>query len=232
MAKRNPPHSPAASPPVAKNLCVACRSPIPEGATVCSACKTFQKRAPRFIATYAPYLGGLAVVGSLVTLAYSQGAEIYRRWMWADKITVGWFFSPDRSVFLNTGDGDVYITSLELISQDNNKVLNFREGVLAKKGEIATINPIPVPSNQYLMNKTGVASPELAQRLFDSPCLAVSFMSPGIPERTNAEKFYDSHYKTKMIAAPIDVYIDYISLQTGKSNRQKLDVTGIIGFWH
>lgn len=230
MAKSKPPHSPAPPPPLATNLCIACRSPIPAGATVCLVCKTFQRRLPRIIATYAPYLGGLAVVVSLATLAYSQGAEIYRRWMWADEITVGWFYSPGRSVFLNTGDGDVYITTLELMSQDKNKVINVAEGVLAKKGEITTINPLAVPNNEYLMNETGVASPEIAARLFATACLPISFMSPGMAERTNVEKFYESHFKTKMIAAPIEVYLNYISLHTGKSHRQKLDVTGFIGF--
>jgi hypothetical protein len=221
---------PASAETDATMLCAACRSRIPAGASICSVCKSYQNRWRRWATTSLTYAGGIAIILSGATFAYSQGQEILRRWMWHDEVAVAYFNSGDQSMFINTGDGDVYLKSVEFAWYGHDDA--YRINALAKRGEGT---PVPAfltmqPGLKFTVaeNKSGAASPKLLEQVGFSPCLFMMFLSRDLPERTMVEHWYAQGHQ-KPIAISVVAYLEVLSLHTGRVAKQKLDVDMLLG---
>ena len=88
-----------------------------------------------------PYLGGLvafiALVGSLITFSISKTIEIYHQITWKEKVTVISYRSEGPQVFLNTGDGQVFLSHMHIQSETDSMTRTINS--IIKPGEFYTL---------------------------------------------------------------------------------------------
>ena len=92
--------------------CIACKSKIPDGATLCSLCKAHQSPWKNWL----PYLAGvvavLFLIASAATYIARNSVALWKSITWNDEVKVLNYKSLEKGVFLNTGDGEVFLLRL------------------------------------------------------------------------------------------------------------------------
>jgi len=100
-----------------KHQCVACKSEIFAGASICPICKSYQSRWKRIVYYCATIAGLITVVFSLLTYMLSTLPEVYKRFFWRDLVEVTAFDSKGKITIHNSGDGKVFVSHLSLRSE-------------------------------------------------------------------------------------------------------------------
>lgn len=93
----------------APKLCAACQTPLPERATVCSSCKSYQNTAVRRLQQFAAIIGLLSIVGGAVVYMVKEAPAVRRVLFWRDELRLTNFITGDALGIANLGDGPVYI---------------------------------------------------------------------------------------------------------------------------
>ncbi len=92
--------------------CIAYKSKIPGGATLCSLCKAHQSPWKNWL----PYLAGvvavLFLIASAATYIARNSVALWKSIAWKDEVKVLNYKSLEKGVFLNTGDGEVFLLRL------------------------------------------------------------------------------------------------------------------------
>jgi hypothetical protein len=97
--------------------CVACKSNILVGASVCPICKSYQSRWKNELYYYSRIAGIIIVVISLVAYMTSTWPEIKRTLFWQDSVDITAFDSKNKIVLYNSGDGKVFVSHVSLRSE-------------------------------------------------------------------------------------------------------------------
>lgn len=94
-----------------KTRCIACRSEIYIGATICPECSSEQYKWKNLLRFYGAYAGLAAVVATYV---FTTLSPIYWNLFGKDRVEVLGFNSAGHLVLQNVGDGDIYLIQLTI----------------------------------------------------------------------------------------------------------------------
>lgn len=93
--------------------CVDCKSYIAHNAKKCIECGAFQSKLKNNLAYVAQVAGFLAIFSSALVYIINSAPEIRKALWWKDSIGV-LSLNDRKVVFSNTGDGDVFIETIEI----------------------------------------------------------------------------------------------------------------------
>jgi hypothetical protein len=152
--------------PPQKQLCVACRTAVEPGATVCPTCKSWQARWKNTATYYGSYATALALILSGATYV---GKNLYDLLHHIDDAEVLEFSQPGNAVYSNLGTSDVFLSHVESYWGDgaNNSIqigkqlshgdIYYREETEEEKKEDQTFH------HPFISNETGDGSTLLAR---------------------------------------------------------------------
>jgi hypothetical protein len=126
--------------------CIACGNDVIEGYFICTSCNTHQKPSVRTIRKVITWFSGVSiVVGALTIIAslYPQAkkAIFYTESIELVSVNATMSFAPGTLSLANTGDGDVYVSTLSL-SVANSPLpyrVNLSVQKAVKKNEMASV---------------------------------------------------------------------------------------------
>ena len=105
----DPPHKPEAMVP-----CISCRALISREAKLCPTCRSYQVNWKNDLAYFGSTAGFIAILASAVTFISGQLAEGWRVATWKDIIQPVYFEYPGDVAFINSGDGDAVVASVDV----------------------------------------------------------------------------------------------------------------------
>src|SRR5437879_3192862 len=94
--------------------CIACRSELKAGATVCPVCKANQSSWRNTVTFLAGVVGLIALLASAITYVTSIVISAWNEHAWKDDVEVIYFTSVQNSLIANTGSGGVFVSEIEV----------------------------------------------------------------------------------------------------------------------
>src|ERR1700720_3989255 len=133
----NPAISATNTAPTGKTFCVNCGSPILVGARICAVCKTYQSQWRNMLLFVGSIAGFITLLASGVTFIFAQLSSIIK----TEKIAVSYLSYPGEVLLINTGDKEVFVSSLEVYwnSRNHNERISLNASI--KAGEFKSITP-------------------------------------------------------------------------------------------
>src|SRR6267378_7585945 len=116
--------------------CIACGSLIPAGAPICATCKSYQASWRNTLNYIGGITGILTIIFSAIAFSSAQVISIIRTLTWFDKVTVSSMKYPGSMLVSNSGDGDVFVTTLEFYWQNERANTQHPINLQLKKGQI------------------------------------------------------------------------------------------------
>jgi len=122
--------------------CIECKSDIDESAKICRYCQSYQKNWKNRFRFAALTAGLFAVIGSASAYILGEAAYWERQLNWQDKVDVIEFVRSGKSTFLNSGDGEIYLSHVKLIAPESGWE------------EVTPINAVVQPENFFVISNT------------------------------------------------------------------------------
>jgi hypothetical protein len=225
------------------NRCQSCGSPIPPDAATCYVCKSNQKAWKNWVV----YIGGiaafLAVLSSGIVYFSSNLTEAIRTFTWKDEVKIGYFTNAGTTLFSNVGDGDVFLSDIDVYWGTKGNSHNFPLAVAAtlRKGtflskELGAELPLYSPDDgsvwgDYLATKDG--SPNAILDLMVNPhnrdaCFLIVFFSPDHHELERTRSFLRNIESKELVSVQGQSKLHYYSGHTGKRLELDFPVSGAV----
>ncbi len=204
--------------------CVVCRSPISPLARLCPTCHSYQVQWKNDLSYFGSTAGVAAIMASAIAFIAAQSWQAWQLVTWKDKVAPVYFEYPGDSGFLNSGDGDVVVASIDIDWGDAPQhSINIPLNQPVKKGEFATLatkSPYGSPHNldhaAWAKNENGQAGARLIAEA----------VRHNDPSRCAEQHFYNrDHLVFKRIDAmdpgkrlasePVMANVNYVSMHTG-----------------
>lgn len=91
--------------------CIACREEIPDRAKICSKCQSYQRAWKNHLKFFGALAGLVVLLLSASTYITTEVSQWLKEETWTDKIEVLDFSITNESSLLNSGDGDIFIST-------------------------------------------------------------------------------------------------------------------------
>ena len=209
-------------------ICIACGSTIPASASRCPECSSYQSPMRNRLVYSASISGLIVVLVSLLTYIASTVPDARRAVFWRDEVTVLSFETGDNATVLNSGDGPVYLSRIELSINYKGRTVYagsvpFEETIKNQSIislETATIKSISL--SEYMESDGEVDIEEhLARSLNrEDTCYGISIVSTNDPRYLEVSSFLDD----LLIYEDVNASLKFYSLRTGKEKSVELDV--------
>jgi hypothetical protein len=225
----------------AKKICVACGLLIPKSARVCATCKSYQASWRNTLTYFAGIAGFLTVSASALTFAYSHISSIIKTRTWTDKVSVSSLKYPGSVLFGNSGDGAVFINSLEFYWINEIANMQIPVEISLKKGEIKQFklnyretrsdknrpisNEMIEDSFFWISNSTGKPFRSLIEESkphHGGKCVIYLFLTADYPEIARVNRYYKARGE-RLVTSAVEGYVNWSSAHTGKAVHQPLD---------
>lgn len=96
--------------------CIACKSEIPNEATVCPKCSRFQSAWKNWVIFVGASAGLITLVVSGAIYIAGSVVNLVKTLSWEDRVKVVTFDYDVKAVFLNTGDGPIFLSHIDIKS--------------------------------------------------------------------------------------------------------------------
>lgn len=228
-------------------LCIDCREEIPDAASKCHACGSYQGKLKNWL----QFWGGQSVfwtlTGFLLAEIVSTGLDLKKALTWREEIRIIHLNSEGRSIFFNAGDGPLFLSRITVqtamirytekdIVRDLNeykalaigKMIGAKEFLSHQNPEAQTGSIVKLESDDELTAKFA-----LYQRRLSASCLFVTYYTLDSPLLVALEQAYATkaavekrEYKLRTIAA--DASLEYFSGERTKPKEAKFSVRGVL----
>lgn len=172
--------------------CIACRSELKRGASVCPVCKANQSPFRNAITFFAGAVSLIALVASAITYVTSGALGVWKEYAWKDDVELVYFASTENSLIANTGSGDVFVSQVEVYFGESST--NYLINRNIEKGKLVSAETKDAnlgPTWGILATAPGKAiSPAEYLRNAKSDCAKSVFMSEGYPSLERMKEFY------------------------------------------
>ncbi|HEV2913259.1 MAG TPA: hypothetical protein VGX92_08085 [Pyrinomonadaceae bacterium] len=174
-----------------------------------------------------PYLGGvvafLALVGSLITFSISQIIQIYQRVTWKEEVTVISFMSAGEKVFLNSGDGEVFLSHVDIKSAVYNQGVSVNS-IIKPKEFLYKVPGDDIGKSDVV---SGVSDREWAE-ILTKPRTDESFFYAFFFIDDPTLQIFKKSLGERLRTFPASAQLIYYSANGGKKYSKDVPVVGII----
>jgi len=210
--------------PEPEKKCRWCAANIPRQALICKECKSDQVPWVYFVRWLAGVSSVLALLGAAVTFIATNWGEASKRLFWRDSISLTHLdVVPDlifNAVFLNTGDGPVFVSAVTVYWRGGNYEYAFQKVIQPKDISIVTEKEENRPSLSFLASKIANPSDAVLQSatMFaqnEKECFQTRFYNVAAPDLARMNSHY-SLYKRTLVTDPAKIEVHYYSLHERK----------------
>lgn len=187
--------------------CKYCKEPLNEGATFCKHCNNFQKNWKNWV----PHIGGaialLIFIASILGYIIKPLRDSYIDLTWKDQVEVVYFSSNTGVTVKNSGDGDVFLETVDYQLDDKYKIKYsgaFGVFVSAGKSKFTT----------YREKRDFIGKVITKEQKFEEDEVEPIFCSENDP----ALNIFSSSLKERMLTFSCEAKLNYFSL---KRNERK-----------
>lgn len=143
-----------------QNLCIDCKSQIVHGAKKCNECGAYQNGYKNALIFGAQVAGFLVIIASAISYLINSMPEIRKILFWKDSLIV-LSLDNNKVVFSNSGDGDLYIESIEILrpTQDSDSAATITESIaiVIRSGEVLKHNFVYGKDNKDTFKRVTIA---------------------------------------------------------------------------
>jgi hypothetical protein len=221
--------------PERKALCKACKAELNPGATLCPTCKTYQNKWKSSL----EYIARIAVVFTLLASlgVYSVSAfpAARKQLFWKDKVKVLSFDSNQDLVIANVGDGDIYLSHVDLRAHGPDVLTRIlRIGISVPTGTVAkhrfsSDHPDiqEQPAMKLVSSVSEAAWKEASRRAthHDDPCFAIIFYYADDPSSRQLEH---AHQGKLFQTIPATATLHFYSVGSKKALEEAFPVVGTV----
>jgi hypothetical protein len=228
-----------ASQPDSKARCVACKSEINQGATLCPTCKTYQSKWKSVVQYIAGIVGILTILASLFVYIVSGLPIVRKELLWKDKVNVLSFNSNQDLVITNVGDGDIFLSHVDLRANGPDVLTSIlRIGISVPTGAVSKhrfFSDHQEMKERPKMNLvSGVSEDAWNEALrraahHDDPCFAIIFYyakDPSYLQMVNAYQEKGKVFQT----IPSTAALHFYSVGSKKDLKEEFPVVGTVTF--
>jgi hypothetical protein len=210
--------------PCLNDICIACAREIPISAIVCSHCRTYQSRWRQSIVFWGSAVGLATLVLSAATFAVAQYQPVRQLFFWRDEVKVAHIRMPGVSVFVNSGDGDVYLDSLNFFLGESMYGGTIEE-VVPKGNSVRKVIGSDPENLLYLTDTTGTPSRTLMREAIigpnESQCIRWLLIDPNDPRYLEMAR---ENKTSKFIVQPVTATLHMISTHNGRPFTQQINL--------
>jgi hypothetical protein len=224
--------------PESKAQCIACKSELNPGATLCQTCKTPQSKWKSWLQYIASIVGVftlLGLLGSLSVYTVSGWPTVRKQLFWKDKVKVLSFNSNQDLVITNMGDGDIFLSHVDLRAHGPDVMTSIlRIGISVPTGDVAKhrfsrdhqdIKEQPVM--KLVSDVSEAAWKEASRRAThrDDPCFAIIFYYAEDPSYRQLES---AHQGKLFQTIPATATLHFYSVGSKKALEEAFPVVGTV----
>jgi len=215
-----------------KKTCIVCGEKISAQAKICNHCKSHQSAWKNQISYFASIIGILSVIAGAISFIISSIPSVRQVIAWQDEVKVLTFSSIKPISIANTGDGEVYVTHLNIRGtrpsgrsySDTERVDQFIEpGKIATTEHELVLDGYKVATStnpdeiQTLLNKAELASSKDA-------CVIMVFTTQEDPGFDTFKSFLGE----KMITFEVDAFVRFFSIKKQMYIDQEIPIIGYL----
>ena len=205
-----------------KQPCIACRTLLEAGATICPTCKSWQKKWKNSVTFYGGFVTAAVIIFSAVTYIGSVISEMWSPRYDAEVLN---FKYPGSQTYANPGTNDVFLEDVEFYCGKNNSFSDI-VGAILKRGTIyvreATTESKDLVAislqHPFIHNKNGDGA-SLLPRARISPipdtCFAIHIYSKGHFSTRQMTKAFEATDNSKLAIVNAEGTLRYYSLNGG-----------------
>jgi len=212
--------------------CIGCGNAIPTQARVCNYCSSFQSAWKNNLRYLANVMGLFSVIVSAVAFIISTIPTVRQVVAWHDEVKVLTFASNKPVTIVNTGDGDVFITHINIRgSRPSGRNYSDTERIsgYVEAGSLITDNR-EIPLEEYSIATS--TDPEDIEgllnmaELFSSrdACVRMVFAVPDDPGYAT----FKSYLGEKMITFDVEATIRFFSIKKQTYIVQEIPMSGYL----
>lgn len=174
-----------------------------------------------------PYLGGIvalaALLSSLLTLI---APKIYHWVTWKEEVVVISFRSVGPQVFWNAGDGDVFLSHIDIKSQFTSQMIPINQSIKAKEALIIPKQPDFDFDHAKLISEVEVSEDDW-QLFLNKPQFDRSYYNVFLFKDDPILQLYKNNYGSQFRSYPVSAQLIYYSAHAGKQSKE-VPMVGII----
>lgn len=211
--------------------CIECKSEIPDGASLCSTCNSFQSRWKNWLKFWATVVGVFVVLAGLCTYILANIEVIRKTLFWNDKISVLSLDSGRHIAVSNAGDGDVFVSHLTYWVKTNVKRRRTKDRLIGEVLKTGSIQDYKF--SDRMVARTGWEVPygkitpetlKLAHADLEESCFSFGVMT----SNDSAFQHLKGVFRDQLTTFPAEAYVEFYSPKTQKTVREKVTVIGIL----
>jgi hypothetical protein len=209
--------------------CIACQGDIPELATVCPHCSTKQDRRLNFLQNVGAVIALISAILAFASYVVTSIPTVRQTLFWKDDVNV--LSYSDRHVVIgNNGDGDVFVSYVQIKTESRSKIVRIAE--MVKPGEFIAVDKELFKGGGWKV-VSGVSNAEwedlLGRQTRDrtsttGECIIMEFASENDPGYRNYIDFLGDKLRT--VEGSATIY--FFSNQLGKELSKSFPVHGIL----
>jgi len=195
--------------------CIACKSDLRDGATVCAECGQFQGRWKNSLRYFGTLAGLLTVIVGGAVFSIERAPTVWRTIFWKDDVEVLTFATVLKTAIANVGDGSVFVESITVKSKLSPAIMILNATI--EPGEVFLENNV----DRDFSRVSGVSSKDWGQ-LRRSTCYETAHF-----DRDNAfireARILHPNAEEELGTGTIQ----FVSLKTGEKLEKSIDTTSV-----
>ncbi len=168
-----------------------------------------------------PYLGGIVALAALLS---SPLMKIYRRVTWKEEVVVISFRSVGPQAFWNAGDGDVFLSHIDIKSRFNSEMISINTIIKAK--EFLSIPKKPEFDFDHARLISEVSEDDW-QEFLSKPQFDRSYYYVFLFKDDPILQLYQNTLRSQFRSYPVSAQLIYYSAHAGKQSKE-VPMVGII----
>jgi hypothetical protein len=216
--------------------CIACWKDIPAKSSLCSQCGSYQRAWKNNLRYYSTIVGLVTFVVTALFYGGSLVPNIWKRFMWEDKIQILDVKVPGSMVIANVGDGDVFVRKLYWSGKLEES--NFNETVFINKKvpveqiveavELARKDLHKVPLARYMLDEEVPKQSrlKLLNEALSSTNACFDFRIALVKEVGMLAS--EATHKQSIWSIPLEGKVSFYSLHLNKTLEEKVSALGFV----
>ncbi|HXT64315.1 MAG TPA: hypothetical protein VN696_14855 [Pyrinomonadaceae bacterium] len=179
-----------------------------------------------------PYLGGIVALATLVSsgvaFTASKSIEIYRQLTWKEEVLVISFISRGPQAFLNAGDGDVFLSHIDIKCDFISETIRINTTIKAKEFLSIPKQPDFDFDHAELISQFAAVSDDEWKEFLTKPRFDRSYYYVFLFKDDPILQLYKKNFGPQFRSYPASAQLIYYSANGGKQFSREVLMEGVI----